>query len=169
MIEAREDVERLFRIDRLPPQANAVYDTEDYRRAVVMPLRLEPPWNTALFLIEELRAEVVRLVTGIKTKGARELRPFTLVRAHEAMACWDVMLDSFLIHPDFAPLCGNIVKPFFGKVAKLFAHPEVPYAEIYGLAEPDYVGVIPVQNGQPGALMHARNVVWGRFSALAGV
>ncbi len=168
MIEAREDVERLFLVERLPREALPVYDTEDMGMRQVPLIRLEEPWDTKEFLVEELRSEIVRSILEVKS-WHDAIEPFTLERAHEAMANRDVRLDAFLVHPEFVPLCVNIVKPFFGYVAKLFEHIEVPFAEIYGLCEPEYLGRVPVQNGRPGAFRFSSNVIWGRFQPRRGV
>lgn len=167
MVEAREDVERIFMIDRLPAVANPFYDHD--RGAKVVPfIQLREPWNTEHFLIEELRADVVHSLLEVRRK-LPPLDPFTLVRAHEAMANRDVPLASFLIHPDFTPLCEKLVRPMFGIEPQLFAHHEVPYAEIYAMCAPDYLGVIPVSKGRVGAYRFSENVVWGRFKPRAGV
>lgn len=168
MIEAREDVERLFLVERLPPEAMPIYDTEGQGTHRVVPIRLEEPWDTKEFLLDELRCDVVRSILEVKS-WADPIDPFTLANAHEAMANRDVRLDAFLVHPEFVPLCVNMTKPFFGYTAKLFEHPDVPYAEIYGLCEPEYLGRVPVQKGRPGAFRFSSNVIWGNFKPRAGV
>jgi hypothetical protein len=173
MLEAREDVERLFLIDRLPPGAQPVYDTADPNstnrmRKTVPLIQLAGACDTKELLVEELRAEVVRSIVEVREK-VPAVEPFTLVRAHEAMCNRDVPLGSFLIHPDFAHLCAKLVEPMFGIKAKLFGHHEVPYAEIYAMCAPDYLGVIPVKKGRPGVYRFSENVVWGRFQPVRGV
>jgi hypothetical protein len=168
--EVREDVERLFVWDRLPPYVvRPIYDTDMGRQVVGMAIELEPPWNSALLVQDFLRSEVVCKITEVKEMGAEPLRHFTLMNAHEVMANRDLMLDSLLVHPDFAPLLVKVRKPFFGKTLKVFGHYEVPPGEIFGLAPPPYLGTIPIRHdGVPGVAFHNPNgVLWGHFTPLS--
>ncbi len=164
---AREDVERLFLVEHLPLETLLIYDSDMGRQQVPL-IKLEEPWDSPPFLIEKLRSDVVRSILEARRKENR-IRPFTLVNAHEAMANRDVRLDALLVHTDFVPLCENMTKMFFGIVAKLFAHHEVPVAEVYGLCQPEYLGRVPVKKGRPGAFRFSTNVVWGTFDARRGV
>ncbi len=167
MPEYRTDVEQLFMVDRIPPGVAPIYDALDNRGTKRVPL-IQLEGGTKATLVEELRSDVVRSIVGVRRKTP-PLSPFTLVRAHEAMANRDVMLAAFLCNPTFTPLCEKLLRPLFGIVAQLFAHYEVPSAEIYAVCEPRYLGVIPIQNGHPGAYRFSENVVWGRFHPRAGV
>jgi hypothetical protein len=175
MDDARNDVERLFVFDHLPPYVvRPIYDTDMpgcEGRVEAITIELEPPWNSAYLVLEELRSEVVRKILEIKEMGAEPLRPFTLASAHETMANRDLLLDSILVHPEFVPLLVNIRKLFLGKVVKVFEHYEVPPGEVYGLSEPQFVGVIPIRNdGVPGVALHnPHGLIWGRFPLRAGV
>ena len=169
-MEAREDVEHLLRVDYLPEGVRPLYDTETGHRVRAKEVRLQPPWNTRSLVVEELRYEVVASVLAAKQRQ-KGLRPFTLMLANEVMANRDLRLDAFLVHPDFTPLMAKaLAKPWCGILPKLYAHYDVPPGEVFGFAEPTYVGVVPVCNGAPGILLHNRDaLIWGTFSRRAGV
>lgn len=171
MAEAREDVEQLFLIDHLPREVDRLmYDTETLGTVEAIPLKMAPPWNSAFMVQEELRSEVVRRILDVR-RGMAPLAPFTIVKAHEVFANRDLALHSLLVHPEFVPLCVKARRPMFGIVPKLFEHYEVPPGEIYAVAQPEFVGVVPITwEGAPGVVLHNLNgIVWGRFQLRAGV
>lgn len=131
-------------------------------------IRLEEPWDTEKFILEELRSDVVCSIIEMREK-IPPLQPFTLMAAHEAMYGHDVRLSAILVHPAFVPLCEKMVKPWLGHTVMLFEHHEVPPAEVYGVCEPEFLGVLPVHKGRAGAFRVTDNIVWGEFSSRAGV
>ena len=158
----REDVENLFFVDRVPPDALLQYDSGLRDRIRAELILLPPEWSGAP-LLEAWRAEVVRSIMSAK-QDVPLLRPFTLYGAHEIMCNRDNLLDALLVNPDFAPLLVKVLKPWMGLKLKVFVHFDVPDGEVYGLAEPQFVGVAPIQRGAPAAaLTNPIGVVWGRF------
>jgi hypothetical protein len=172
MVEAREDIEKLLLIDRLPRDMRPLYDTDTGKVMEATLIRLEPPWNSNIVMLqEELRSEIVQKILSVKEAGMQPLSPFTIVKAHEVFANRDLALHALLVHPEFVPLCAKAQRPLFGIVPKLFEHYEIPPGEIYGVAQPEFVGAVPItREGVPGvALTNLDGIVWGRFSLRAGV
>ena len=161
-VRIREDVENLFWIDRVPPEARLWYDS-GVRERIEPELILLDPVCSGDTLRDVWRAEVVKEILSAK-RGTPPLRPFTLYGAHEIMCSRDTLLDSLLVHPDFAPLLIKVVKPWMGLKLKVFVHFDVPDGEVFGLAEPQFVGIAPIQRGAPAAaLTNNLGVIWGRF------
>lgn len=165
-MEAREDVERLLRVDLVPDGANVVYDTEDMGNVHVPCLAID---------MAELRSNIVQAILDVRFQadqtGDWSLRPFTLVGAHEAMANRDLCLRAFLVNTQFVPLIEQVCRtPLWGIKLSLFCHAEVPPGEVYAFAEPEYVGVVPIQGGVAGvAICNLNGVAWGQFHRRRGV
>ena len=168
-MEAREDVENLFRIDHLPLGAEPNYDDLIHGRIRAKEIVLAPPWNETSIVLDELRFEVVRAIIDMRTdEGA--LRHFTLLNALTALGYRDVVLEALLVNPECVPLLAKVAGPKWGGKLRLFQHMDVPVGEVYGLAGPDYVGVVSVRKGIPGVLLHnPHGIVWGHFPRRPGV
>lgn len=167
--DAREDVERLFLIDKLPPGALPRYDSVEMNNCFIVPF-IEPqdPWyDCKPLILDMLRSEVVHEIMSVKRKGAPPVRPLTLVGIHEVFANRDLYPNALLVNPFCVPHLAKARRSRWGHRLKVFEHFDVPLGEVYALAEPNFLGVVPVQNGHPGAALHNPDgVVWG---TLAGV
>jgi len=161
-VRIREDVESLFWIDRVPPDVRLWYDS-GVRNRVEPELILLDSSCSGDPLRDVWRAEVIKEIMSAK-RDVPPLLPFTLYGAHEVMCNGDNRLDSLLVHPDFTPLLVKVLKPWMGLRLKVFVHLDVPDGEVFGLAEPQFVGVAPIQRGAPAAaLTNPNGVVWGFF------
>jgi hypothetical protein len=161
----RKDVEQLFVHDRIPAFViTPCYDRGRRPGELSMNIQIQPEFDASLLFVEELRIAIVQTILEIKIMGVPPIQPFTVVKAHEHMGNCDLRLDSLLVNDEFEPLLVKARQPVLGHQLKLFGHPEVPPGEVYGLAQPEYVGVIPIQNGLPGvALTNLPGLIWGRF------
>jgi hypothetical protein len=161
-MEAREDVERLFRVDLLPEGANPVYDTESMGNINVLCLAVD---------MAELRSNIIQTILQVRFQAEETgvdwaLRPFTLIRAHEVMANRDLCLRAFLVNTEFVPLIAPASSStWWGVRTHLFCHAEVPPGEVYAFAEPEFVGVVPIQGGVAGAAVcNLNGLIWGQFN-----
>ncbi len=173
MVDSREDIERLFIIDRVAPEAMPVYDTEHMAHIRVEPIRLESPWNEVPGLLrDELRSEIVQKLMEVRDSKP-PIRPFNLLNAVHAVEVLDLMLQSFLVHPDFVPLMKKVERHRYwgaGRWLRIFKHYEVPPGEIFAFPEPQFVGVVAIHRGQPGVIITNPNaIIWGCFARRAGV
>lgn len=157
-MDVRTDVESLFLIDEVP---NVI---DDPMYDVPYGGRIRIRLSTECSILYELRAQVVMAILDIASRSA-ELAPFTIVKAHEVMACHDISLHSLLVHPEFTPLLVRAQRQWFGMKLKIFAHEEVPRGEVYGLAEPMFLGVVAVsREGLTGlAVTNPWGVLRGSF------
>jgi hypothetical protein len=166
-VEVREDIERIFVVDKVPRGCDLLYDLGgtdcvlDRMRPTM--IHMAPPWNEGVLLMDVWRAEIVNAILSVK-EAADPLRPFTLMRCHEEMYGRALALDSLLVNTEMIPLLGKVGEPWLGKAVRLFSHFDVPMGEVYGFAEPEFVGVVPIQAGVPGiALTNQNGIVWGTF------
>jgi hypothetical protein len=172
-MEPREDIEHLLLIDRLPPEVLPLYDTVHMSRIRVKPIRLESPWNEVPGLLrDELRSEIVQKLMEVRD-SKNPIRPFNLSTAQHAIGVFDLVLQNFLVHPDFVPLLGKVARhPCLGVGGwlRIFTHYEMSQGEIFAFPEPQFFGVVAIHRGQPGVLItNPAAMIWGSFPRRGGV
>jgi hypothetical protein len=163
-VRFRRDVEKILRADKFPfGQEHAIYDTDTGMGVAGRRVGVDLSWSHT----NDLRAKIVQfIVDGAMNHPEQKVEPFTVPNAHEAMGNRDLLLDSVLVNTDFVPLLANVIRPWLGvHYLKVFAHDEVPPGDIYGFAEPDYVGIV-ARNPMGGVGVLVTNmsgIIWGRF------
>ena len=166
-IEPREDVERLFVVDRVPPEAIPLYDNLAGNRVLVRPIPIDPIWDYPILVLGDLRSQVVNCIMSVKESGMPPVHPLNLCSLHEMFVNRDVCLRSLLVNPEFVPLLEKVPSYSWGERMTIFEHWEIPPGELFALAEPEFVGIVAITREGPGAaLINPNGVSWGYFQFL---